>query len=72
MSFTFSAEAEKIFEMQDALQAARQSFYRGEISLHALQAAAEALLIAKRDAEIKKFGKAKTKVNAAAIASLTR
>ncbi len=59
-------------EAQDDFREVRRAYGQGQASYEMLRQAAENLLKIRREAEVAKFGKAKTKVNAATIASMMR
>jgi hypothetical protein len=63
---------DRLCEAQDALKAVKREYLAGRVSYETFRAAAEQLLTLRRDAEIAKYGKAKTKINAQTIASIMR
>jgi len=57
---------------QDELRATKQGFYRKEKPWEELEAAALAVMEAMQQAELRRFGRIKTKITKAALASLMR
>ena len=57
---------------QDVLDDCRREYGRGLVHFETFKASAVYLLTLRRDAEIARFGKAKTKINAQTIASIMR
>ncbi len=57
---------------QDDFREVRRAYAQGQASYAMLRQAAEKLLKIRREAELAKCGKAKTKVNAQTIASMMR
>lgn len=57
---------------QDKFIAVRAAYYRGESTYEEMYAAAVEVLTLRIAAEVKRFGKAKTKITAQSIASFMR
>lgn len=63
---------DQICAAQDAIKAIRREYAAGRATYDDMRAAAVALLELRQQAEIKRFGKAKTRITSVAIASLLR
>lgn len=63
---------EQICAAHDTIKAIRREYAAGRATYDDMKAAAIALLELRQQAEIARFGKAKSKINAIAIASLLR
>lgn len=63
---------DQLCKAQDDFRLIRQQYSRGEVTYQEMHDAAAALLKLRQEAEIKRYGKAKTKVNAQTIASFMR
>jgi hypothetical protein len=69
---TLSMTALEIANATDALKAIRREYAAGRATYDDMKAAAARLLELRREAEISRWGKAKTKISAVAIATLLR
>lgn len=63
---------EALCKAQDEIKEVRRKYAVGQATYEDMQAAAIALLKLRQEAEIKRFGKAKTKITPVAVASLIR
>lgn len=63
---------EQICAAQDAIKAIRREYAAGRATYDDMKAAAVKLLELRREAEVKRFGKPRSQINAVAIASLLR